>query len=74
MTKKVSIAHPRAVNGADDFVNRKPEAAPAEPMKRLTIDIPESLHTKMKLACVADRKKMSEAVREMLDERWGTAA
>jgi hypothetical protein len=39
-------------------------------MKRLTIDIPESLHTRIKLSCVANRRKMADAVRELLDQRW----
>jgi hypothetical protein len=39
-------------------------------MKRLTIDIPESLHTRIKLACVASRRKMADAVRELLEEKW----
>lgn len=71
MAKKVQIAHPREVTSPDDWVHRKPEpAAPAEPMKRLTIDIPESLHTRIKLSCVANRQKMADAVRELLDQRW----
>jgi hypothetical protein len=48
--------------------------APAEPTKRLTIDIPESLHTRIKLACGANHQKMADAVRALLDEHWPEAA
>lgn len=73
MAKKVQIAHPREVTTHDEWVSRKPTPVPAvaeEPMKRLTIDIPESLHTRIKLSCVANRQKMAEAVRELLEQHW----
>ena len=45
MAKKVQIGHPREVTTHDAWVSQKPvAAAPSEPMKRLTVDIPESLH------------------------------
>lgn len=70
MTKKVSIAHPRAVASPDDWVKQKPPTAPDEPMKRLTIDIPESLHTRIKIGCAASHQKMSDAVRDLLEHKW----
>jgi len=39
-------------------------------MKRLTIDVPESLHTRIKLSCVANRQKMADAVRILLEQNW----
>jgi hypothetical protein len=39
-------------------------------MKRLTIDVPESLHTRIKLSCVQNRQNMADAVRQLLEERW----
>jgi hypothetical protein len=44
--------------------------APAEPTRQLTVDIPESLHTKIKLACAANHQKMADAVRALLEEHW----
>ena len=44
--------------------------APAEPMKRLTVDIPESLHTRIKLGCVANHQKMADAIRALLEQHW----
>ncbi len=69
-TKKVSIAHPRAVASPDDWVKQKPAPAVTEPMKRLTIDIPESLHTRIKIECAANHQKMSDAVRVLLEAQW----
>lgn len=71
MSKRVQIGQPRApVAAADDFVRQKPVAASDEPMKRLTIDIPESLHTRIKIACAANRQKMADAVRALLEAKW----
>jgi len=72
MGKRVQIAHPRAVTtAADDFVQRpRVAASAAEPVKRLTIDVPESLHTRIKLSCVQNRQNMADAVRQLLEERW----
>jgi ParG len=45
-------------------------AAPAEPTRQLTVDLPESLHTRIKLACAANHQNMADAVRALLDEHW----
>ncbi|MCW1844211.1 hypothetical protein [Prosthecomicrobium hirschii] len=42
--------------------------APAEPMKRLTIDVPMSLHRKLKTKCAGEGEKMADVLRRMLDE------
>jgi hypothetical protein len=39
-----------------------------EPMIRLTVDIPESLHSKLKTACVQNRQKIADVVRAVLEE------
>jgi predicted HicB family RNase H-like nuclease len=38
-----------------------------EPTKRLTIDIPESLHTRIKVACARNKLKMNTMVMEGLN-------
>ena len=48
--------------------------ASAEPTKQLTVDLPESLHTRIKLACAANHQKMADAVRALLEEHWPEAA
>jgi hypothetical protein len=54
-------------DGAERHVT---EAAPAEPMKRFTIDVPISLHTRIKTQCAADGIKMADMLREMLETRF----
>jgi hypothetical protein len=70
MAKRVPIAHPRAVKRPDDWVNQKPPQADDVPMKRLTVDIPEDLHARIKIGCATKRLKMSDAVRALLEHHW----
>jgi hypothetical protein len=42
----------------------------AEPMKRFTIDVPVSLHKRIKTQCAADGIKMADMLREMLEARF----
>jgi hypothetical protein len=41
----------------------------AEPMKRLSIDMPESLHWRFKVACVTAKKLMVEEVLAFIERR-----
>lgn len=78
--KKVAIAgKPNRGAGAealDAWVSRSPAAAgeapsqPAEPMKRLTIDVPLSLHSRIKVQCAQEGKKMADVIRTLLEERF----
>ncbi|WP_447874224.1 plasmid partition protein ParG [Serratia fonticola] len=47
------------------------EQLPAEKMKRLTIDIPESLHKAIKSACALRGTKIADEVRELLYNKYG---
>jgi hypothetical protein len=58
----------RTIEALEEVVDQLP--APAERTKRLTVDIPESLHHRMKLACAADRQNMTDAVRALLERHW----
>ena len=66
MSKKVSFAAKpsnRAISDeADKWVENReaPVTEPSEPMKRLTIDVPLSLHRRLKLACVKRGHKMAD--------------
>ncbi|MCU7065144.1 hypothetical protein K7R09_25445 [Serratia ureilytica] len=44
---------------------------PVEKMKRLTIDIPESLHKAIKSACALRGTKIADEVRELLYDKYG---
>ena len=40
-------------------------------MKRLTIDVPEELHRKIKTACAQRGTKIADEVRELLLQKYG---
>ena len=75
MSKHVQFKSPsrereRAV--ADDWVATRgePEAAPGAPveaLKRLSIDIPESLHRRLKRECASRGEKMADVIRRYLE-------
>lgn len=71
MTKRVKFhAKPTKVTQLptpDTWVeSRNGEAA----MKRLTIDLPADLHTRVKIGCAAQGVTMMDVVRDMLAERF----
>lgn len=72
MTKKVQIGtkptNPAAA--ADAWVKSRSNGE-TEPMKRLTIDIPESLHRAIKAQCAMRGKKIADEVRELLTQKYG---
>lgn len=50
---------------ADDWVNNRMETT-----KRLTIDVPASLHARIKSQCALRGVKMADAVRELLEQHF----
>lgn len=75
-TKKVSIgAKPTskpAPASADAWVESRTGAADEpEKMKRLTIDVPESLHRAIKAQCAMRGSKIADEVRELLMQKYG---
>ena len=75
MTKKVSFtAKPtaKAAASADTWVeNRKtPTAEEMEAMKRLTFDIPETLHRRIKTQCASKGTKMTDELRLLLEKHF----
>lgn len=54
---------------ADDWVGNR--AVEAESMKRLTIDISESLHRRIKAQCAMNGTKIADEVRELLMIKYG---
>jgi hypothetical protein len=59
-TKPTTSAH----GTADAWVNDR--AADVEPTKRLTIDIPLSLHQRVKSQCALRGENMADVVRDLL--------
>lgn len=44
----------------------KEKEKPKEPIKRLTVDVPESLHRTVKMECVAQGVSVSDKLREII--------
>lgn len=70
MSKKISIGTKpmvkAALSAADTWVENRGLDNENEPMKRLTIDIPASLHRAIKTQCAMRGSKISEELRELL--------
>lgn len=54
----------------DTWVDSRAEGE-AEAMKRLTIDVPESLHRSIKSQCAMRGTKIADEVRELLLQKYG---
>ena len=68
-TKPTNRPVPDAVDSWVD--SRTAGQAVVEPMKRLTIDIPESLHRSIKSQCAMRGSKIADEVRELLLQKYG---
>ncbi|TXM94971.1 hypothetical protein [Methylobacterium sp. WL116] len=51
----------------------EPAAAPKEKMSRFTIDVPESLHRRVKMHCAGRGTKMADMMRELLEREFPKA-
>jgi len=51
----------------DQWVADQP---PSEPTKRLTIDVPLSLHKRIKSQCANEELVMADVIRELLERRF----
>ena len=74
-TKKVSIGtkptNKPAPAAADAWVESRSSGDAPEAMKRLTIDVPESLHRAIKAQCAMRGTKIADEVRELLLQKYG---
>lgn len=46
-----------------------PESGHAEPVKRLSVNLPESLHTRFKTVCSATNRRMVSEIFDMVERR-----
>lgn len=67
---KPTAKKPAQDAAADAWVGSR-EKHQKEPMKRLTIDLPQSLHAQLKADCAMRGRKMVDEIREILAERYG---
>jgi hypothetical protein len=75
MKKQVAIG-PRptlkpAAPPADEWVETRATGESREPMKRLTIDVPVSLHRAIKGQCGMRGTKIADEVRDLLLQKYG---
>lgn len=72
-TKKITIGTKptsKPAVDADAWVERRSSDEP-EKMKRLTIDVSESLHREIKAQCARRGTKIADEVRELLIQKYG---
>ena len=55
---------------ADQWVAQREGAGEGEPMKRFTIDVPQSLHARIKSRCALRGEKMADVIRALLQEHF----
>ncbi len=75
MSKKITIgsrpsAKP-AAPAADAWVEDRAKVGSEEKTKRLTLDIPESMHRRIKAKCALNGNTIVEEIREMLLQKYG---
>ncbi len=57
---------------ADDWVAHR-EVGEGEPTKRFTIDVSQSLHTRIKTQCAMRGSKMADVIRSLLEKEFPEA-
>ena len=77
-TKKISFAtKPSEQPSVNDWVStreaplQEQDAQQTIKMKRLTLDIPESLHRAIKMKAVEDGVAMADLLRSLLEQHYG---
>ena len=73
-TKKVQIGTKptnKPAPAAAAWVESRSSGDAPEAMKRLTIDVPESLHRAIKAQCAMRGTKIADEVRELLLQKYG---
>ena len=73
--KKITFGgkpQPTSVSTPDDWVASRavPEAVPEVKMKRLTLDVSEDLHRKIKSGCANRGTKMADEIRALLETHF----
>jgi hypothetical protein len=69
-TKKIARSEQAVAAVETVAAPAEPMAALAEPMKRFTIDVPVSLHTRVKTECAKSGRKMADVVRGLLERQF----
>ena len=71
MSKSVSFHKPSKPVSPDVWVTTKvPLVVADEPTKRFTVDVPEALHKRVKVACAIEGVTIADKVRELLGQHF----
>jgi len=70
VTKKVAIAAKPASQEPAPNPDHWVESREVHGMKRLTIDVPAGLHTRIKSQCAVRGTKMADAIRALLEREF----
>lgn len=70
MAKKKSPAAPATPEIPKHIEPENTIVPQKDSMKRLTIDIPENLHRKLKAQCAMEGQKIADAVRKLLERKY----
>ena len=54
---------------ADDFVSQT-KSSPCERMKKVSVELPETLHRRVKATCAMRGQKVTDVVRELLLQQF----
>lgn len=73
MSKSISFDRPAKQPTPESWVLAHPLPA-GLPTKRLTVDVPETLHRRIKIQCAQHGVNMADVVRELLEQRFPQAA
>lgn len=72
MSKSITFDRPTKPASPESWVLAKP-LVPGEPTKRITVDIAEPLHHRIKVACAMEGINMTDVIRELLEQRFPKA-
>jgi hypothetical protein len=70
--KRPTVVKPAGGGEIDNWVSH--QATGVEPTKRLTIEVPISLHKRFKSGCAIENLVMADVVREFLEKRFPPTA
>jgi proline-rich tail region repeat protein len=76
MSKKDLAFKPATKTSAtpEEWIEKRDKpTAPTEPTKRLTVDIPQSLHKRIRLACIERDEVMADVIRDILQNAFSEA-
>lgn len=69
-TKNVKNVDEWVTNRGNAMVDVNEQSNEVQKMKRLTIDVPQDLHARIKVSCAQKGIKMADRIRELLEREF----